>query len=108
MKPLEVWTFQRAKNLKKKLSKIQKNNYAATNVSAARRPIIGGGGAPLQKIGGGAPKISGGGAPINKVGGGAHKLSAAAAAHGSNRSVPSQESPVHKLQAYNSTKCRSV
>src|SRR6218665_1583215 len=62
MKPLEVWTCQRAENLKKS-SKIPKNNYAATMVSAARRQIIGGGG---------------GGAPINKsrrrpqiVGGGA-------------------------------------
>src|SRR6218665_2401641 len=51
MKPLEVWTCQRAKNLKKKSSKIPKNNYAAKMVSAARRQIIGGGG---------------GGAPINK------------------------------------------
>src|SRR6218665_475790 len=51
MKPLEVWTCQRAENLKKKLSKIPKNNYAAKMVSAARRQIIGGGG---------------GGAPINK------------------------------------------
>src|SRR6218665_3227726 len=51
MKPLEVWTCQRAENLKKKSSKIPKNNYAATIVSAARRQIIGGGG---------------GGAPINK------------------------------------------
>src|SRR6218665_342824 len=52
MKPLEVWTCQRAENLKKKSSKIPKNNYAAKMVSAARRQIIGGGG--------------GGGAPINK------------------------------------------
>src|SRR6218665_2738050 len=51
MKPLEVWTCQRAENLKKKSSKIPKNNYAAKMVSAARRQIIGGGG---------------GGAPINK------------------------------------------
>src|SRR6218665_3226426 len=50
MKPLEVWTCQRAENLKKS-SKIPKNNYAAKMVSAARRQIIGGGG---------------GGAPINK------------------------------------------
>src|SRR6218665_3451556 len=49
MKPLDVWTCQRAENLKKKSSKIQKNNYAATMVSAARRQIIGGGGAPLHK-----------------------------------------------------------
>src|SRR6218665_1118073 len=50
MKPLEVWTCQRAENLKKKPSKIPKNNYAATMVSAARRQIIGGGGgAPINK-----------------------------------------------------------
>src|SRR6218665_4031578 len=50
MKPLEVWTCQRAENLKKKSSKIPKNNYAATMVSAARRQIIGiGGGAPINK-----------------------------------------------------------
>src|SRR6218665_2568426 len=75
MKPLEVWTCQRAENLKKKSSKIPKNNYAAKMVSAARRQIIGGGG--------------GGGAPINKsrrrrrpqiVGGGA-----ARPAHGSKQ-----------------------
>src|SRR6218665_2605014 len=48
MKPLEVWTCQRAENLKKKSSKIPKNNYAATMVSAARRQIIGGG-APINK-----------------------------------------------------------
>src|SRR6218665_2673948 len=74
MKPLEVWTCQMAENLKKKSSKIPKNNYAATMVSAARRQIIGGGG---------------GGAPVNKsrrrrrpqiVGGGG----AARPAHGSN------------------------
>src|SRR6218665_1189590 len=73
MKPLEVWTCQSAENLKKS-SKIPKNDYAATMVSAARRQIIGGGG---------------GGAPINKsrrrrrpqiVGGGG----AARPAHGSN------------------------
>src|SRR6218665_2827957 len=40
MKPLKVWTCQRAENLKKKSSKIPKNNYAATMVSAARRQII--------------------------------------------------------------------
>src|SRR6218665_397724 len=65
MKPLEVWTCQRAENLKKKSSKIPKNNYAAKMVSAGR---------PQKIIGGG-----GGGAPINKsrrrrsqiVGGGA-------------------------------------
>src|SRR6218665_541480 len=44
MKPLEVWTYQRAENLKKKSSKIPKNNYSATMASAARRQIIGGGG----------------------------------------------------------------
>src|SRR6218665_652390 len=49
MKSLEVWTCQRAENLKKKSSKIPNNNYAATMVSAARRQIIGGGGAPLNK-----------------------------------------------------------
>src|SRR6218665_3921412 len=48
MKPLEVWTCQRAENLKKKSSKIPKNNYAATMVSAVRRQIIGGG-APINK-----------------------------------------------------------
>src|SRR6218665_3727889 len=51
MKPWEVWTCQRAENLiKKKSSKIPKNNYAATMVSAARPQIIGGGGgAPINK-----------------------------------------------------------
>src|SRR6218665_3806180 len=49
MKPLEVWTCQRAENLKKKSSKIPKNNYAETMVSAARRQIICGGGAPINK-----------------------------------------------------------
>src|SRR6218665_164221 len=49
MKLLEVWTCQRAENLKRKSSKIPKNNYAATMVSAARRQIIGGGGAPINK-----------------------------------------------------------
>src|SRR6218665_3311493 len=49
MKPLEVWTCQRAENLKKKSSKIPKNSYAAKMVSAARRQIIGGGGAPINK-----------------------------------------------------------
>src|SRR6218665_661696 len=48
MKPLEVWTCQRAENLKKKSSKIPKNDYAAKMVSAARRQIIGGG-APINK-----------------------------------------------------------
>src|SRR6218665_275945 len=48
MKPLEVWTCQRAENLKKKSSKIPINNYAATMVSVARRQIIGGG-APINK-----------------------------------------------------------
>src|SRR6218665_3179951 len=65
MKPLEVWTCQRAENLKKKSSKIPKNNYAATMVSAARQQIIGGGGAPINKsrrrrrpqiVGGGAAR----------------------------------------------------
>src|SRR6218665_3438686 len=64
MKPLEFWTCQRAQNLKKKSSKIPKNNYAATMVSAARRQIIGGG-APINKsqrrrrpqiVGGGAAR----------------------------------------------------
>src|SRR6218665_1331246 len=77
MKPLEVWTCQRAENLKKKSSKIPINNYAATMVSAARGQIMGGGG---------------GGAPINKsrrrrrpqiVGGGG----AARPAHGSITAV---------------------
>src|SRR6218665_1261260 len=49
MKLLEVWTCQRAENLKRKSSKIPKNNYAATMVSAARRQIIVGGGAPINK-----------------------------------------------------------
>src|SRR6218665_528869 len=49
MKPLQVWTCQRAENLKKKSSKIPINNYAATMASAARRQIIGGGGAPINK-----------------------------------------------------------
>src|SRR6218665_1511782 len=50
MRPLEVWTCQRAENLKKKSWKIPINNYAATMVSAARRQIIGGGGgAPINK-----------------------------------------------------------
>src|SRR6218665_2473085 len=72
MKPLEVWTCQRAENLKKKLSKIQKNNYAATMVSAARR-----------KLSAAAARRS------TKVGGGANKLSAAAArpAHGSTSHI---------------------
>src|SRR6218665_2455667 len=48
MKPLEVCTCQRAENLNKS-SKIPKNNYAGTMVSAARRQIIGGGG-PIHKI----------------------------------------------------------
>src|SRR6218665_721268 len=56
MKPLEGWTCQRAENLKKS-SKIPKNNYAATMVSAARRQIIGGGGRST-KVRGGAPQIS--------------------------------------------------
>src|SRR6218665_503509 len=62
MKPLEVWTCQRAENLKKSL-KIPKNNYAATMVSAARRQIIGGGGsAPINKSRRRRPQIVGGGA----------------------------------------------
>src|SRR6218665_3961725 len=61
-KPLEVWTCQRAENIKKKSSKIPINNYAATMVSAARRQIIGGGGAPIQKKPRrGRPQIVGGG-----------------------------------------------
>src|SRR6218665_3037826 len=59
MKSLEVWTCQRAENLKKKSSKIPKNNYAATMVSAARRQMIGGG-APINKSR--RPQIVGGGA----------------------------------------------
>src|SRR6218665_2937609 len=70
MKPLEVWTCQRAENLKKKSSKIPKNNYAETMVSAARRQIIGGG-APSNKKPRGRPQNFGGGA--------------ARAAHGSSR-----------------------
>src|SRR6218665_3680002 len=61
MKPLEVWTCQRAENLKKKSSKIPKNNYAATMVSAARRQIIGGG-APITKSQRRRPQIGGGAA----------------------------------------------
>src|SRR6218665_3688582 len=61
MKPLEVWTCQRAKNLKKKSSKIPQNNYAATMVSAASRQIIGGGGAPINKSRRRRPQIVGGG-----------------------------------------------
>src|SRR6218665_3256426 len=60
MKPLEVWTYQRAENLKKKFSKIPKDNYAATMVSAARRQIIGGG-APFNKSRRRRPQIVGGG-----------------------------------------------
>src|SRR6218665_2573545 len=60
MKPLEVWTCQRAENLKKKSSKILQNNYAATMVSAARRQIIGGGGStPINKKRRGPPNIRG-------------------------------------------------
>src|SRR6218665_3451389 len=62
MKPLEVWTCQRAENIKKKSSKIPINNYAATMVSAARRQIIGGGGAPINKSRRRRPQIVGGGA----------------------------------------------
>src|SRR6218665_884591 len=62
MKSLEVWTCQRADNLKKKSSKIPKNNYAATNVSTARRQIIGGGGAPINKSRRRRPQIGGGAA----------------------------------------------
>src|SRR6218665_3919164 len=62
MKPLEVWTCQRAENLKKKSSKIPQNNYAATMVSAARPQIIGrGGGAPINKSRRRRPQIVGGG-----------------------------------------------
>src|SRR6218665_2802406 len=49
MKPLEVWTCQRAENLKKKSLKSPKNKYTATMVSAAHRQIIGGGSAPINK-----------------------------------------------------------
>src|SRR6218665_1140548 len=62
MKPLEVWTCQRAENLKNKSSKIPKNNYAATMVSAARRQIIGGGGGPGKKSRRRRPQIVGGAA----------------------------------------------
>src|SRR6218665_3985702 len=61
MKPLEVWTCQRAENLKKKSSKISINNNAATMVSAARRQIIGGGGAPINISRRRRPQIVGGG-----------------------------------------------
>src|SRR6218665_349211 len=60
MKPLEVWTCQRAENIKKKSSKIPINNYAARMVLAARRQIIGGGGAPINKSRR-RPQIVGGG-----------------------------------------------
>src|SRR6218665_301662 len=88
MKPLEVWTCQRAENLKKS-SKISKNNYAAKLVSAARRKIIGGGG---------------GGAPINKsrrrrrsqiVGGGG----AARPAHSSIGALLESYGLLHQLYA---------
>src|SRR6218665_323163 len=69
MKPLEVWTCQRAENLKK-LSNIPKNNYAATMVSAARRKIIGGG---ADKLSAAAARRS-----TKVCGGGAHKFSTAA------------------------------
>ena len=63
MESFEVWTYQRAENLKKKSSKIPKNNYAATMVLVARRQIIGGGDAPINKSrGGGAHKFSAAGA----------------------------------------------
>src|SRR6218665_2697845 len=65
MKPLEVWTCQRAENLKKKSSKIPINNYAATMVSAARRQISGGCcGAPINKSRRRRPQIVGGGAQL--------------------------------------------
>src|SRR6218665_2774458 len=66
MKPLEVWTCQRAENLKKKSSKIPKNNYPATMVSAAIK---------LSAAAAAARRST-------KGGGGAHKLSAAAARRG--------------------------
>src|SRR6218665_3620569 len=74
MKPLEVCTCQRAENLKKKLSKIPKNNYAATMVSAARPQIIGGGGggAPINKSRRRRPQIVGGGAAGARLYSGAH------------------------------------
>src|SRR6218665_2754311 len=78
MKPLEVWTYQRVEKLKKKSSKIQKNNYAATMGSAARRQISGGGGAPINKSrrrrppqivgGGGAARPAHGSSPIPILG----------------------------------------
>src|SRR6218665_3931471 len=58
MKPLEVWTCQKAENLKKKSSKIPKNNYAATMVSAVRRQIR----RADQQIWRRRPQIVGGGA----------------------------------------------
>src|SRR6218665_3910961 len=90
MKPLECWTCQRADNLKKKSSKIPKNNYAATMVSAARRQNIGDGGTPpnKNKPRRRADKLSATAARRStKVGaGGAHKM-LAAAAHGSRWTV---------------------
>src|SRR6218665_3560484 len=68
MKPLEVWTCQRAENLNKKSWKIHKNNYAATMVSAARRQIIGGGSAPINKNRRRGPQIVGGAAPRGRSG----------------------------------------
>src|SRR6218665_3937194 len=58
-----VWTCQRVEKLKKKSSKIPKNNYAATMVSAARRQIIGDG-APINKSRRRHPQIVGGGARL--------------------------------------------
>src|SRR6218665_2051284 len=85
MKPLRVWTCQRAEKLKKKSSKIPKNNYAATMVSAARRPIIwGGGGAPLNKKRRRGPQIFGGGG-------------AARPAHGSSHPLPPKQTPADTI-----------
>src|SRR6218665_1325395 len=74
MKSLEVWTCQRAENLKKKSSKIPKNNYAATMVSPARRQIIGGGGAPINKSRRRRPQIVGGGGAARPAHGSICKL----------------------------------
>ena len=54
--------------------KFQENKYTLKMASAARRQIIGGGGAPINKR--------------TKVGGGANKLSAAAARSGRSTALP--------------------
>src|SRR6218665_4048053 len=103
MKPLEDWTCQRAENLKKKSSKIPKNNYAATTVSAGG-PQNNIGGGPRHKKKAGAPKISpdklsAAARRSTKVGGGhklsAHKLSAAAARRGRRTALPPNAMDAH-------------